>query len=58
VVLVKNVYTIYVEDCVALRSKGNKLLSCDAGELWHRRLGHLHHDALKIMQRIKTCLPK
>ena len=32
--------------------------SQDFGELWHRRLGHLHHGALKIMQQISTGLPK
>ena len=30
----------------------------DEGELWHRRLGHLHHGALKILQQISTRLPK
>ena len=30
----------------------------DEGELWHRRLGHLHHGALKILQQICTRLPK
>jgi len=30
----------------------------DDGELWHRRLGHLHHGALKILQQITTGLPK
>ena len=26
-------------------------------ELWHRRLGHLHHGALKVMQHSSTRLP-
>ena len=30
----------------------------DEGELWHRRLGHLHHGDLKILQQISTGLPK
>ena len=30
----------------------------DDGELWHKRLGHLHHGALKIPQQITTGLPK
>ena len=30
----------------------------DDGELWHRRLGHLHHGALKILQQISIGLPK
>ena len=32
--------------------------SQDVGELWHRRLGHLHHGALKIIQQNSTSLPK
>ena len=32
--------------------------SQDVGKLWHRKLGHLHHGALKIMQQISTGLPK
>ena len=27
-------------------------------ELWHTRLGHLHHEALKIIQQISMGLPK
>ena len=38
--------------------KVEKVVSRDEGELWHRRLGHLHHGALKVMQRISTSLPK
>jgi hypothetical protein len=34
------------------------MVSWDEGELWHRRLGHLHHGALKIMQQISTGLPR
>jgi transposase InsO family protein len=34
------------------------VVSQDEGELWHRRLGHLHHGALKIMQKISTGLPR
>ena len=26
--------------------------------MWHKRLGHLHHGALKILQQISTGLPK
>jgi hypothetical protein len=33
------------------------VVSRDEGKLWHRRLGHLHHGALKIMQQIYTRLP-
>ena len=34
------------------------MVSRDEGELWHKRLGHLHHGALKILQQIYTRLPK
>ena len=33
-------------------------LSWDEGELWHRRLGHLHHGTLKNFRKISTGLPK
>ena len=48
-VRVKNLYKLDVEDCVALSSKAEKVQSHDVGEIWHIRLGHLHHGALKIM---------
>src|ERR1700734_2063102 len=41
-----------------MTGKGEGLVSRDDGELWHRRLGHLHHGALKILQQITTGLPK
>ena len=47
---VKNLYKLEVDDCSALSSKAELVQSQDIGELWHRRLGHLHHVALKIMQ--------
>eukprot|EP00253_Pinus_taeda_P025687 PITA_25687 len=34
------------------------VVSRDDGELWHRRLDHLHHGALKILQQIYIGLPK
>lgn len=46
---VQNLYKIEVEDCVSLSSKVEKMLSRDIDELWHRRLGYLHHGALKIL---------
>ena len=46
---VQNLYKIEVEDCATLSSKEKKMLSRDVSELWHRRLGHLHHGALKIL---------
>ena len=38
--------------------KAEGLVSQDDGELWHRRLGHLHHGALKILQQVSNGLPK
>ena len=46
-----------VDGCAAMMGKEEKVASQDEGELWHRRLGHLHHGALKIMQQIYTGLP-
>ena len=41
-----------------MAGKAEGVVSRDDGELWHRRLGHLHHGALKILQQISTGLPK
>jgi len=57
-VRVKNIYKLDVEDCAALSIKEEKVQSRDLGELWHRRLIHLHHGTLKIMQHISIGLPK
>ena len=57
-VRVRNLYQLHVDGCVAMASKAEGLVSRDDGELWHRRLSHLHHGALKILQQITTGLPK
>ena len=54
----KNLYKLEVDDCTALSRKAELEQSQEIGELWHRRLGHLHHGALKIMQQISIGLPK
>ena len=54
----KNLYKLDVEDCIVLSSKVEKVQSREIDELWHRRLGHLHHRALNIMQQISTGLPR
>ena len=41
-----------------MAGKAEGVVSRDDGELWHQRLGHLHHGALKILQQISTGLPK
>jgi hypothetical protein len=57
VIRVKNIYMLEVDGCSAMMGKVEKVVSRDEGELWHMRLGHIHHGALKIMQQIYTGLP-
>ena len=57
-VRIKNLYKMEVDGCAAMVGKAEEVVSRDEGELWHRRLGHLHHGALKILQQISTGLPK
>ena len=40
---VKNLYMMEVDGCNAMIGKVEKMVSWDEGELWHRRLVHLHH---------------
>ena len=47
---VNNLYKLDVYGCAAMMGKADKVVSRDEGELWHRKLGHLHHGALKVMQ--------
>eukprot|EP00253_Pinus_taeda_P026149 PITA_26149 len=47
---VENIYKLEVYYCATLSTKAKLVQSQDIGELWQRRLGHLHHGALKIMQ--------
>jgi hypothetical protein len=54
---VKNLYKMEVDGCASMMGKAKKVVSQDEGKLWHRRLGHLHHGALKIMQQISTGIP-
>ena len=48
-VQIKNLYKLEVDGCAAMVNKAEEVVSRDEGELWHRRLGHLHHGALKIL---------
>ena len=41
-----------------MAGKAEGVVSRDDGELWHWRLGHIHHGALKILQQISTGLPR
>ena len=47
-----------VDGCGAMVGKAEKVVSRDEGKLWHRRLGHIHHGALNIIQQISTGLPR
>ena len=47
-----------VDGYTTMMGKVDQVVSQDEGELWHRRLGHLHHGTLKILQQIYTGLPK
>jgi hypothetical protein len=55
---VKNLYMMEVDGCSAMIGKAKNVVIRDERELWHRRLGHLHHGALKIMQQISIGLPR
>ena len=55
---VKNLYKLDVDGHATLMGKVNKVENRDEGELWHRRFGHLHHGALKLMKKLSTGLPK
>ena len=57
-ILVKNIYNLEVYGCAAMMGKSEEVVSQDEGELWRRRLGHLHHGALNILQQISIGLPK
>ena len=46
----KNIYKLELNDCAALSTKVELVQIQEIINLWHRRLGHLHHGALKIMQ--------
>ena len=55
---VNNIYKLEVYGCTVMMGKAKKVVIRDEGELWHRRLGHLHYGALEILQQISTGLPK
>jgi hypothetical protein len=53
----KNIYKLELDVFATMMGKAEKVVSWDEGELWHGRLGHIHHGTLKIMQKISTGLP-
>ena len=48
-VKIKNIYKLEVDGSDEMVDKVEEVVSRDEGELWHMRLGHLHHGALKIL---------
>lgn len=57
-VRVKKLYKLHVEDCTTLITKAKKVQGCNISEIWHLRLGHLHHGTSKIIQQIIIGLPR
>ena len=57
-VQVKNLYQFQVDGYATITGKVEGVVIQDEGELWHRRLGHLQHGTLEILQHISTGLPK
>jgi len=57
-VQVKNLYQLHVDGCATMACKVEGVVSQDDGKLWNRRLNHLYHGALKILQQISIGLPK
>ena len=49
-------YKLQFEPTCALVSSSKS--GRDLGELWHRRMAHLHHGALKVLREAVTGLPK
>jgi hypothetical protein len=48
----EKLYRLQFEPARALVSS-----ACDLEKLWHRRMAHLHHGALKVLKEIVTGLP-
>ena len=48
----EELYKLDVNGCTTLMGKADKVVSQDEGELWHKRLVHLHHGDLKVMHHI------
>ena len=53
---VNNIYKLEVDGYAATMGKADQVVSRDEGESWHRRLGHIHHGELKVMQHISTSI--
>ena len=48
-------YKLDLESPMALVSSADET---DLNELWHRRMGHLHHGALRILKKTVTGVPE
>lgn len=55
---VKNIYKLEVDGCTTIMGKVDQVVSQDEGESCHRRLGHLHHGAFKVMLQISIGLSR
>jgi transposase InsO family protein len=53
----KTLYKLQFGAAAALNNKKDNQQGRELAELWHRRMGHLHHRALKILGEIATGLP-
>ena len=51
---VKNLYKLDLYGWTTLMGKAEKVMSQDEGELWHKILGHLHQEDLKVLQDRKS----
>lgn len=57
-VRMKNIYKLQVETNATLSHKAGSEHDIDVGELWHKCMGRLHHEALKILQQIAIGIPQ
>jgi hypothetical protein len=53
----KTLYRLQFGAAAALNNKKDNQQGRELAELWHRRMGHLHHRVLKILGEIATGLP-
>jgi hypothetical protein len=51
----ENLYKLMFQTARALMHSAN---NSDLGDLWNRRMSHLHHGALSILKEIMTGVPK
>ena len=52
-----NLYRLHIDSPMVMIGINNNS-GKEMNELWHRRMGHLHHGALKILKETVTGVPK